>query len=220
MAYLTNIFKTFERLPAASDQDLQDWVTLNCAPRNVADYEDSHVNVIRAWMYALTGIPWYRAYEHGARPNAQYGTVHFSRVNELTSYSERVEYEQRENGDFCKIIKTPVEFVYILSVYRETGEATNQQEPTINDQPIFSAPDPLLQAKARAGLSIFQNALREYCLQYRDNPFGFITNLPQEITGRYEHRATTELRIIAFLTGSVRIVGAHEVNVNFCIKED
>lgn len=219
---ITDMFEVFQGLPALDDTDLARWVTRSCAKRDVANYEDALLDVVRVWLHALTGVSFVRAYEHGDRDevvngskDGQYGTVHLLRA-EATRYADKMVMSQNEGGDFCQISATPLRFVFRVEVFREAGQANNQQAHDVVQTPMGSAPDPFLHAIPRLRLTIFKQALAEYCLQLEDEPMRLLTNIPEMVNSRYERRAMAELSIVGHVSGSIRVPGANAVEWGFC----
>jgi len=224
MAELTSIFDVFNGLPAADAADAHDWVTKNCDELGVPNYEDAHVDIIRFWLRALTGINWHRAFEHGARDNVdenftekdgQFGTVHFMRMEEGDQLPS-IENKRAPSGDFCQVSSVPTTYIYRLEVYRDAGGATAWQENSVIQAPIGSAVDVFKRVMTRLQLPIFQEALRQYCIEYFDQPLRLLPNIPVEVNSRYERRAIADLTVDTVITGSIRVPGADDIEVEFC----
>lgn len=225
MTELSNVFKAFANLPADDADDLHNWVTKSCHPRDVPNYEDAHLDILRLWLRAATGIQWVRGYEEGSRDSVdpdfaptegQYGTVHFIRPDE-TDRANIISMELDEaSGDFCQISYVPMDYIYQLEVFRDAGEGNNREEYANVQKPIGSAVDPLMHLRARLELPIFQSALTEYCLYLEDAPLRVLTNIPAIVQGGYERRATAQLRVLALVSGSIRVPGSNQIDLEFC----
>ena len=224
MSELSVAFEAFENLPAADADDLHNWITRSCHKRDVPNYEDAHVDIMRLWLRAVTGIQWVRGYEEGSRDGVdaafnptegQYGTVHFLRPEE----SDRANYirsERDDSGDFCQISYVPMDYIYRLEIFRDAGEGNNNEEYADVQRPIGSAIDPFVHLRARLELPIFQQALQEYCMYLEEVPFRVLTNNPEVIQGGYERRAIGEIRVLALVSGSIRVPGFDQIDLEFC----
>ncbi len=225
MTELSNVFSVFDNLPAQDADDLHDWITKSCHPRDVPNYEDAHINIMLLWLRAATGVHWVRGYEEGSRDNVdsgfaptegQYGTLTLIRADE-TDRANVIKTELNEpSGDFCQISYVPMDFIYQLEVFRDAGEGNNREEYGDIQRPIGSAIDPLMHLRARLELPIFQRALNEYCLYLEDSPLRVLTNIPVIVQGGYERRATAQLRVLALVSGSIRVPGANQIDLEFC----
>lgn len=211
-------FNDLKEVIGVTDEELALLLKHNCSQAPMVNYEDALIELLTRWLRYMTGIPWVRAFQHGARPNedetgvtdGQYGTV------QLLSWKPRtrMRYDHlqlrpdgTEYADFCEEYAFVGCYEFQLDVFRDAGIADKGQEGAVQ-QPVGSAIDVLVRASIRMYHQRWRDALKQYCVKYEDNALCKIFNLPMEkVKETFESRAVGRLKIFASPASSMRVPG-------------
>lgn len=212
-------FKDLQEILDASDEELGKLLKFGCEVAPVANFEDSMTEVLLRYFRYITGVPWVRAFQNGARPNqpltgvqeGQYGTLFLLSYEPLIApYHINHQVIDPETGeprqDLCEEFSVLGKYTFQMDVYRDAGQAQRSQETNGVQTPVGSAFDVLLRAKLRMNHHRMQSALRQYCIQFNSNAITGVVNLPPElIQSTYETRANATLEVYAAPVSTMRL---------------
>lgn len=204
-------FADLQSLTGASDSQLTAMLAFGCAEQPIANFEDAITERLVRFFRHITGVPWVRGWQNGARPDqaetglpaGQYGTVWLRAVQPVSAPIVEIERSVDPvtgllRRDGCEIVRQQMRYEFQLDVYRDAGAATRQQENDIEQTPAGSAIDVLLRLQLRLSLSRARAALAESCLDMDRHPVTGIINLPQPLVqNTFETRANATFRVYA-----------------------
>jgi hypothetical protein len=216
------VFKAFESLKLSrnlTDDQLKVVLANPCTPSSDVSYEDGLTKILLAWLNAITGMFWRRAFEHSDREELQYGTIQLLDSNSEGNISITDLYDLNvDPTKLCTVLSEPTLFRFQLDVYKDNGSPDSQQTPATNPAPVNSAFDVLQRLKIRSKHHIFAMALSEHCIYAGRG--GFITtvrNLPAELRhSTNEARATAILEVVCNPQSSISSAVIEAIEVEFC----
>jgi hypothetical protein len=190
-----------------------------CSDLPLANFEDAFLEAVLRLLRHLTGVPWVRAFQEGARPttgttgvpDGQYGIVSLIGVTDhgspMISQGDVINPATGElRDDKCELVTQMLRYSLQLDVYRDAGRGNRQQETAQVQQPPGSAIDVLIRLKMKLGHTRVREAFKQFAMQYRTKPIGPINNLPQELVkNTFENRATATLELLACPVSSLRV---------------
>ena len=219
---MTVTFKAFQTLKNArglTDEELAKVLANPCVQSSEVSYEDGLTNILLAWLNAITGTIWRRAFEHGEREERQYCTIQLleaipeGNVSSVDFYNAATDPKK-----MCTVLSEPTLFRFQLDVYKDNGAVESQQTPIINTAPVNSAFDVLQRLKIRSKHHIFAQALSEYCIYAGRGGFiRGVRNLPAELRhSTNEARAAAYLEVVCNPQSSISSAVVDAIVVEFC----
>ena len=219
---MTVTFKAFQTLKNArglTDEELAKVLSNPCKQSSEVSYEDGLTNILLAWLNAITGTVWRRAFEHGEREELQYCTIQLleaipeGNVSSVDFFDAAIDPKK-----MCTVLSEPTMFRFQLDVYKDNGIAESQQTNAVNPAPINSAFDVLQRLKIRSKHHIFAQALSEYCIYAGRGGFiRGVRNLPAELRhSTNEARATAYLEVVCNPQSSISSAVVDAIMVEFC----
>ena len=215
-------FKAFQTLKNArglTDEELAKVLANPCIQSSEVSYEDGLTNILLAWLNAITGTVWRRAFEHGEREELQYCTIQLLEATPEGNVSSVDFYNAATDPKkMCTVLSEPTLFRFQLDVYKDNGAVESQQTPIINTAPVNSAFDVLQRLKIRSKHHIFAQALSEYCIYAGRGGFiRGVRNLPAELRhSTNEARATAILEVVCNPQSSISSAVVDAIVVEFC----
>lgn len=203
-------FQDLKDLTQASDAELAGMLAYGPMATPIANYEDAVTERLLRLFRAITGVPWIRGWEHGARPTGQYGTIwlYSTKLIGLPTVELARVIQGSTNTvltDLCEVARQPIEYRFQLDVYRDGGAATRNQQGASDTAPRLSAADVLLRLAIAANLTRVRQALSDACLAFGSPAFGQVRNLAKELAkNTYETHANVDLYIRAAPVASMR----------------
>jgi len=213
-------FKCYQELVGADDDTLKKMLHAGCSELPYGNFEDALTEVWIQYLNFVTGIPWIREYENGARPSnhgdgggttspdGQYGTFFIMWADDemhlpITSYGTKI-IDGIEQRDVCESVRTLEKFTARLRVFRESGRANRGQNVIDMQAPARSAMDVLTWAKRRTNHEMMRAALWEYGIQMDTKPMSRVINGANLVNKTWERQATTNLEFFACTTSNLR----------------
>jgi hypothetical protein len=210
-------FKDLVELTGATDAELANMLSRGCADLPIANFEDALTEALLRFMRHLTGVPWVRPYQEGARPSevtgakdGQYGICWLLSVTPRgtpkTSFLESIDPNTNlARQDYCEVVSQMHRYSWQLDVYRDAGDPNRRQTTPTVQQPAGSAIDVLIRAGMKMQHIRARNALSESGIQYNSKPISGIRNIPNELVkNSFETRATANLEVFACPVSSIR----------------
>lgn len=213
--------KDLQELTGATDGQLNDMLALGCSELPIANYEDVITEKLLRVFRHITGVPWIRGFQQGARPDGQYGTIWLMLARPINQpqieHRTVVDIETGEpRQDLCEVVTQHVEYTFQLDAYAENGTGNREQDAgaMILDQPSLSAFDVMTRLVAAFGHRRFRMALEEHCLQLDGKPFGDIRNYAKPLVhSTFEARAGVDFRVHAGVVSSLRTPTFGEIDI-------
>ena len=200
-----------ERFPAyaclkdiagASEGELTDWLSLSVDEEPVANYEDAVLECLISWLRAVTGVPWVRGFEDGARPSGQYGTVCILRTDSIGCKTRSC---REFKGDLVETISQPVRISVQLDAYRDSGRASNCEESDAIQKPLGSAPDVLNRLRLRMCHQAHRDALADYGLSFDGEGIEAVNTAPTQRQNDWEWRASADFALLGTQCSTMRV---------------
>ena len=216
-------YRHLQEITNATDEQLMQMIAYACGDLPFANYEDAFLEVLLRYFRHISGVPWVRAWQQGARPtdqstdgfipaNGQYGTIQLLSFEPHSIPSHTYESRADADGqpiatDVCEMISMSGKYVFQLDVYRDAGEGNrNQQGGATAQTPTGSAFDVLIRIRTRMHHFINKMALRQYCIQHKDSALTGITNLTGVLVQEtYEGRSTARFECYAQPASKMRL---------------
>lgn len=180
-------FQDLQDLTQATDEQIASMLVYGCKAGVPANYEDVITEHLLRLFRHMTGVPWNRGWEQGARPDEQFGTTWLFAAKAIGS--AEIEYlpvfNTQTNAfeqDYCEVVNQTFEYQFQLDVYGDTGIANRNQlqEVGITTEPRLSAIDVVTRLMTAFGHPRFRSALAEKCLYLGFPAFGAARNYMKE----------------------------------------
>lgn len=203
-------FKDLQDLTQATDAQVADMLAFGCTLGVAGNFEDVMTEHLLRLFRHITGVPWVRGWEQGARPDQQYGTIWL--YGTKPEGSQEIEYRDVVNAatnelldDLCEVSYQTFTYQFQLDVYRDSGlRHADQSGPAVTG-PRLSAHDVILKLIASFGHPRFRRALAEQCLYLGFPPFGPTRNYAKELVqNTFESRAGVDFYVKARTLSSLR----------------
>lgn len=218
------VFKTFKALQHSrnlTDAELAVVLSNPCRQSSDVSYEDGLTNILLAWLNAITGTVWRRAFEHGEREELQYCTIQLLEAIPEGNVSSTDFFDKSiDPKKMCTVLSEPTLFRFQLDAYKDNGEVESQQTPVANPAPVNSAFDVLQRLRIRSKHHIFAQALSEYCIYAGRGGFiRGVRNLPAELRhSTNEARATAYLEVVCNPQSSISSAVVEAIAIEFCTE--
>lgn len=219
-------FLDLKELTQATDEQVIEMLVYGCKQGPVANFEDIMTERLLRLLRHMTGIPWVRGWEQGARPDSQYGTVWLYGSKGIGQ--PQIEYNRVIDGstnlelpDLCEVVYQTFEFQFQLDSYRDSGEPDRNQDITATTSPRMSAADVIHRVITAFGHPRFRAALAEGCMVLGSPPFGNVRNYAKPmIQNTFEGRAGVDFFVRAQTLSSLRSPTFGDVDWGFLCPTD
>lgn len=202
-------FQDLQDLTGATDAQLATMLKYGCTEQASVNYEDVVTEQLLRLFRHITGVPWIRGWEQGARPEGQYAAVWFFGARIVGSPvidRRQVFIDNVLQDDMCEVVTQPAEYQFQLDVYRDNGAPRVDQDGAVLSQPRYSASDVLIRLATAFGHTRFRSALTEKCIFLDHAPFGSIRNLSKTLVqNTFETRASVDFHVRVNPTSSLRV---------------
>jgi hypothetical protein len=219
-------FADLAEITQATDTELSDMLVYGCKQAPITNFEDVMTEYLLRMFRAVTGVPWVRGWEQGARPAGQFATIW---VYSATAIGAPVtEYAQVIDGatnvvqpDLCEVVYQEYRYQFQLDSYRDSGVPNRNQDLTLTTAPRLSAIDVLTRLRTALSHPRMRAALAEQCIYLGGPAFGIIRNLAKlMVQNTYESRASVDFFIHARTMSSLRAPAYGTVDVGYMCPPD